>query len=43
MDGGELPVVCSTCDKVATTYCIVEENVYACDEHAVGDYFWEIE
>jgi hypothetical protein len=33
---------CTHCPKEATTYCIVEEDTYACDEHAVGDYFWEL-
>lgn len=29
------------CENNVTTFCILEP-VYACEEHAVGDYFWEL-
>ena len=30
------------CEQEATTYCIVKDNTFACDEHLVADYFREL-
>ncbi len=31
------------CEAIATAVCIVEEGIYSCDEHVVGDYFIELD
>lgn len=31
------------CEKSPTSYCILQDNIYACEDHLVGDYFWELE
>ena len=33
----------SSCNKDATTYCILFDDDFACDEHATGDYHRELE
>jgi len=39
---------CSDCDNKATYFCIVEDDIFACDDHLPGygagnEYFWKID
>jgi hypothetical protein len=42
LDANEEMVKCSHCDKQALYYCIVLDDIVACDDHVVGDYFREM-
>lgn len=31
------------CNNLATTYCIIDDTDFACNDHATGDYHRELE